>query len=142
LVRVPNTKVVKNIQIYLHAKFHIFLRFQNISFYLFSHLLEKSKWKGFTGRFPLLWHASTVPRPISTREPTCLPLPHRRHLQTRPTHRGHLPPPPQILPSRALVDIAAVIPATTPSTSHHPYVARMPACAPATLSHCIGCGAL
>jgi hypothetical protein len=28
----PNTKVVANIQIYLHKKFHIFMRFLGISF--------------------------------------------------------------------------------------------------------------
>jgi hypothetical protein len=40
-------------------------------------------------------------------------------------------------PFRALADIAAA----TPSTHHHPFVARMPTCAPAALSHRISCGA-
>jgi hypothetical protein len=31
LVKMPTTKVVENIQIFLHAKFHIFLRFPTIS---------------------------------------------------------------------------------------------------------------
>jgi hypothetical protein len=35
---VPNTKVVANIQIYLHAEFHIFLRFLSI-FSIFISLM-------------------------------------------------------------------------------------------------------
>jgi hypothetical protein len=36
LVKVPNMKVVANIQIYLYAKFHIFLGPQAILLFLFS----------------------------------------------------------------------------------------------------------
>jgi hypothetical protein len=48
---------------------------------------------------------------------------------------------PQILLARALPGIAAAIPAGTLSTRHHPFVTRMPACAPATLSRRVSCGA-
>jgi hypothetical protein len=33
-------------------------------------------------------------------------------------------------------------PPVGPSSRHDPCTVRMPACAPATLSHCVGCGAL
>jgi hypothetical protein len=36
LAKMPNMKVVANIQIYLHAKFHIFLRSQVFLLFLFS----------------------------------------------------------------------------------------------------------
>jgi hypothetical protein len=45
-------------------------------------------------------------------------------------------------PFRAHAGIAAAIPAVAPSTCHHPFVARMPMCASATLSHHVSCGAL
>jgi hypothetical protein len=48
---------------------------------------------------------------------------------------------PQILHGRALAGIATAIPAATPSTRHHPFVMRMPTCAPATLSRHVDCGA-
>jgi hypothetical protein len=51
------------------------------------------------------------PRPNSAREPAYLPLPHRRHWQTRPTSQGHLPPPPPPLRSHVLS------PAKFPSSS-------------------------
>jgi hypothetical protein len=45
LVKVSYTKVVPNVQIYLHAKFHIFLGSPIISFQFISHLPGKSNWK-------------------------------------------------------------------------------------------------
>jgi hypothetical protein len=42
---VPNTKVIPNILIYLHAKFHIFLRYLNISFYSIFSSARNFKWK-------------------------------------------------------------------------------------------------
>jgi hypothetical protein len=41
---VPNIKVVSNIQIYLHAKFHIFLRSLIFLIFLFSHV-DLFNWK-------------------------------------------------------------------------------------------------
>jgi hypothetical protein len=49
---------------------------------------------------------------------------------------------PKILPGRAFTGIATVIPVAAPSTRHNPFVARMPACVPATLSRHVGCDAL
>jgi hypothetical protein len=42
---VSNTKVVQNILIWLHAKFPIFQRFQNIFFYFIFSSARKFKWK-------------------------------------------------------------------------------------------------
>jgi hypothetical protein len=42
---VTNTKVVQTILIYIHAKFHIFLRPPNISFYFIFSSAGKFKWK-------------------------------------------------------------------------------------------------
>jgi hypothetical protein len=43
---VPNTKVVANIPIYLHAKFHIFLRYLSISSNYYPTCLKNQKGKG------------------------------------------------------------------------------------------------
>jgi hypothetical protein len=70
LVKVPNTKVVVNIQIYLHAKFHIFLRSPSISliFILSCRFMQLEKEfkmeKIIVGRF-LRGRPSSAPTPDS-----------------------------------------------------------------------------
>jgi hypothetical protein len=77
---VPNTKVVANIQLYLHAKFYIFPNSLNISSQFILICLENQienefkLEKGGLGCFPPWRPASTAPWPISTREPAYLPL--------------------------------------------------------------------
>jgi hypothetical protein len=57
LVKVPNTKVVPNNQIYLHAKFHIFMRCLSMSPRFIFHpcvikiFLEQEKGFFIAGRF-------------------------------------------------------------------------------------------
>jgi hypothetical protein len=80
----PNTKVVENIQIYLHAKFHIFPRSLSISPILFSHVdlfnwkrnLKSEKGRGpFSPRqpnsAPTMGHsrARSQPNPVSAPQP-------------------------------------------------------------------------
>jgi hypothetical protein len=78
---VPNTKVVANIQIYLHVKFHIFLRPLKYSLYLFPRLPENlngkrnSKIEKPCGPFSPRRPAFAVSRPISAHELARLTFP-------------------------------------------------------------------
>jgi hypothetical protein len=103
---VANIKVVPNILICLHAKFHIFLRYLNISFYFIFSPALKIKWKrnfkkGKASRAIFL-HVSLLlqrPQPISTREPDLLPVIVLPTLMTGTHLSGLSPPnPPLLLP--------------------------------------------
>jgi hypothetical protein len=98
LVNFPNTKVVANIQTYLHAKFYIFLRslsiyFQFIPTYLENQIEKEFKLeKGVSGRFPPRRPASKAPRPVSVSEPGLLLIIAPPTLTTE-THLSSLLPP-------------------------------------------------
>jgi hypothetical protein len=98
LVKVRNTKVVANIQIYLHAMLHISLRSLSIPFQFISYLLEKSKWKREIklkqgpGRFPPRRLVIGMSRPIFVREPGLPSALHHHRLQMGPACRGYFPP--------------------------------------------------
>jgi hypothetical protein len=67
LVKVPNTKVVANIQIYLHAKVHIFLRSQVFFLFLFSPA-DLFNWKNHRGSlFPRSAQLSADPAHLRVR---------------------------------------------------------------------------
>jgi hypothetical protein len=75
LVKESNKKVVPNILIYLHAKFHIFLRCLSISFQFILTCLENQiekrikKWtKGVLGHFPPRRPNATAPWPNPAHE--------------------------------------------------------------------------
>jgi hypothetical protein len=93
---VPNTKVLANIQIYVHTKFPIFLRSLNISFQFISHLYGKSNktgiqiGKGVSGVFLCTGLFLQCPGPSLRASPACCPLPLRRRCQSGPTrHQAH-----------------------------------------------------
>jgi hypothetical protein len=143
---VPNTKVVVNIQIYLHAKFHIFLRSPSISpIFILSYRFIQWE-KGFelekiiVGRF-LRGRPSSTPTPaIPMCEPACqpaitsLPLLIDGSLLSSPSFPKSSPAPCRV---------------STSANSHrragHPSSActtSMSTCPSAIVSHRVGCGAL
>jgi hypothetical protein len=77
----PNTKVVANIQIYLHAKFQIFLTHPSISPILsppadLFNWKRDLDWKIVRGHFLHGRPISVMTQPISVHEPACQLLPH------------------------------------------------------------------
>jgi hypothetical protein len=102
---VPNTKVVENIQIYLHAKFHIFLRSLSIFSIFISLLLifQFGKgikyWKNDHGPFPPSQPISTA-LPAQPTSPNRLALfPPLSHCQAGPS--ASRSPLVSLIPSRA-----------------------------------------
>jgi hypothetical protein len=136
---VPNTKVVTNIQIYLHTKFYIFVRSPNIFLFLFF-LLIYSIGKIIVGRFlcgrpssaPTLAHLCVRSRPApSASSGHCQVGPSTSrtpHVSLTPSWAGnrYAPDPlsrrPNLSPSSAVTPpiVAGQIPIDGPSTRHHP----------------------
>jgi hypothetical protein len=116
LVKSLNTKVVPNILIYLHAKFHIFLRSLNI----FSHLilsywifhLEKEYKLEHSSRAIFLHTGLLLQHPGSTqrmkRRPVTAPAPPSLTAETHLS--GHLPPNPPLLRARVPPLLRARVP--------------------------------
>jgi hypothetical protein len=126
---VTNTKDVANIQVYLHAKFYIFLRSLNVSSVLFSLLLKKLngkgilKWKNLRASYP-----SKPARFYSTSGPAHLYKPvalfsSSGHCQAGPSvlRTPHV----SLSPSRAETVMHPI--ATTPGTLPNPSPSSAPA---------------
>jgi hypothetical protein len=136
---------VENIQIYLHAKLYIFLRYPSISpiFYSPEDLFnwrKNLKWKNHHGPF-------SARRPSST--PTPRPLPHakpaRYHVCASVSDSRDSP----------VSSLLTQFPSSAPPVWQHrpnycrrashpspPRTTRIVVSSPATLSHRVGCGAL
>jgi hypothetical protein len=147
---VPNIKVVSNIQIYLHEKFHIFMRSLSISSNLFSHLPQKSIrkgnsfWKILVGWFHRAGPKSVEPSgPVHCEDgphpfPSPSSLPGGPRVSAGQTVRDSClsraqlsgSPPPNSLPCRTLDGIVAAIP--TIASNHHlrHRATALPACLP------------
>jgi hypothetical protein len=132
-------KVVANIQIYLHAKFHIFLRSPSISPILFSPAVlfnwkkdliwKKSLWAVFSAVGPALHR----PGPSS-----CASQHASRYRATIADRRGSSPKSPLLCSLTWQHRPNCRRRAGHPSP---PHATRMVACSPATLSHRFGYGA-
>jgi hypothetical protein len=142
----PHTKVVANIQIYLYAKFHIFLGSSSISpiFILscrFIQLEKDLKWKKpwrvvFSAADPALHR----PRPSFACEPACQPV-------TVPLSLTDGACPSALSSPKSPLLCSALACPRRPNSrrcADHPsppHATRMAACSPATLSYRVGCGA-
>jgi hypothetical protein len=129
-------KVVANIRIYLHTKFHIFLRSPTISLFLFSpadlfNWKKDLKWKNHRGPFS--------PRPISARELAYQPVTASPSLTDEARLSAPSSPKSTLLCSPAW----QCRPNFRRRAGHPspPHATRMVACSPATLSRHINRGA-
>jgi hypothetical protein len=157
---VPNTKVVANIQIYLHAKFHIFLTSSIILLFLFSPA-DLFNWKNRGGRF-LRGRPSSAPTPAHLRVrswptpsassgryqvgPDVSRTPHVSLTPSWAKNRYAPDPPLRLLPPKPVSFLCYDTAGRHRPNSHRQVVHPSPprattVCPPATLSHRVGCAA-